>query len=141
MIKLNPYLNFNGECEAAFNFYKNIFGGEFLGGMFKMGDAKGMEIPEAAKNLVMHVAIKIGNDILMGSDTMPGQPFSKGTNNYISIFPDSREEADRLFNELSAGGNPEMPMADQFWGDYFGSLIDKFGICWMVNYNNENKSM
>ena len=139
MIKLNPYLNFDGTCEEAFNFYKFVFGGEFLGGVHKMKDIPGMEIPEEAKNRVMHVALPVGNDLLMGSDIFPGQPFVQGNNNYISIFPESREEADRLFGALSEGGEVEMPMADQFWGDYFGSLKDRFGICWMINYNTANQ--
>lgn len=139
MAKLNPYLNFDGTCEEAFNFYKFVFGGEFLGGVHKMNETPGMEIPEEAKNRVMHVALPVGNDLLMGSDIFPGQPFVQGNNNYISIFPESREEADRLFGALSEGGEVEMPMADQFWGDYFGSLKDRFGICWMINYNTANQ--
>ena len=87
----------------------------------------------------MHVALPVGNDLLMGSDVFPGQPFVQGNNNYISLFPESREEADSLFGALSESGEIEMPMADQFWGDYFGSLKDKFGICWMINYNSENQ--
>jgi Uncharacterized protein conserved in bacteria len=138
MAKLNPYLNFDGTCEEAFNFYKSVFGGEFRGGIYKMKDMEGMEIPESAHDLVMHVALPVGNDLLMGSDVMPGQPFSSGNNNYISIFPESREEADRLFAELSQDGEVEMPMEDQFWGDYFGSFRDRFGIYWMINYNSEN---
>lgn len=138
MAKLNPYLNFDGKTEEAFNFYKSVFGGEFLGGVYKMKDMQGMEVPEEAKERVMHVSLPVGNDILMGSDTMPGQPFVQGNNNYISIFPESREEADRLFASLSQGGEVEMPMADQFWGDYFGSFKDKFGVHWMVNFNQEN---
>lgn len=139
MAKLNPYLNFDGTCEEAFNFYKSIFGGEFLGEVHKMKDIPNMEIPEEAKDRVMHVGLPIGGDILMGSDIFPGQPFVAGNNNYISIFPDSREEADRLFARLSADGEVEMPMEDQFWGDYFGSLKDKFGVCWMINYNSQNQ--
>lgn len=104
-----------------------------------MNETPGMEIPEEAKNRVMHVALPVGNDLLMGSDIFPGQPFVQGNNNYISIFPESREEADRLFGALSEGGEVEMPMADQFWGDYFGSLKDRFGICWMINYNAANQ--
>ena len=138
MAKLNPYLNFDGTCEEAFNFYKSVFGGEFLGGVYKMKDMQGMEVPEEAKERVMHVSLPVGGDILMGSDTMPGQPFTVGNNNYISIFPESREEADQLFAALSEGGDVEMPMEDQFWGDYFGSLKDKFGVYWMVNFNQEN---
>lgn len=139
MAKLNPYLNFDGTCEEAFRFYKIVFGGEFLGDIHKMKDIPGMEIPEEAKNRIMHVALPVGNDLLMGSDVFPGQPFVQGNNNYISLFPESREEADRLFGALSEGGEVEMPMADQFWGDYFGSLKDKFGICWMINYNSANQ--
>lgn len=138
MAKLNPYLNFDGTCEEAFNFYKSVFGGEFLGGVYKMKDMQGMEVPEEAKERVMHVSLPVGGDMLMGSDTMPGQPFTAGNNNYISIFPESREEADQLFAALSEGGDVEMPMEDQFWGDYFGSLKDKFGVYWMVNFNQEN---
>ncbi len=138
MAKLNSYLNFDGTCEEAFNFYKSVFGGEFLGGVYKMKDMQGMEIPEEAKELVMHVGLPIGEDMLMGSDVMPGRPFTMGNNNYISIFPESREEADRLFAALSEDGEVEMPMEDQFWGDYFGSLKDKFGVYWMVNFNQEN---
>ncbi|MEA4996015.1 MAG: VOC family protein [Petrimonas sp.] len=139
MAKLNPYLNFDGTCEEAFRFYKVVFGGEFLGDVHKMKDIPGMEIPEEAKNRIMHVALPVGNDLLMGSDVFLGQPFVQGNNNYISLFPESREEADRLFGALSEGGEVEMPMADQFWGDYFGSLKDKFGVYWMINYNSANQ--
>lgn len=143
-MKLNPYLNFDGNCDEAFQHYKNVFQAEYVGpGVMRFGDVpdqEGMTIPEELKNRVMHVAIKVGNDILMGSDTMPGmqsRPFQIGDNSYISIHPDSREEADRLFAELSNGGEVEMPMEDQFWGDYYGSLRDKFGTSWMINYNEQ----
>ena len=139
MAKLNPYLNFDGKTEEAFNFYKSVFGGEFQGEVSRLKDVPGMEIPEEAKERVIHVALPIGNDVLMGSDIMPGQPFVLGNNNYISVFPDSREEADRLFDALSEGAEVEMPMADQFWGDYYGSLKDKFGVCWMINYHTQNQ--
>lgn len=139
MAKLNPYLNFDGTCEEAFLFYRSVFGGEFRGEIFKMKDIPDMEIPAGAENRVMHVALPVGDDLLMGSDTYPGQPFVVGNNNYISIFPESREEADRLFEALSEGGEVEMPMADQFWGDYFGSLKDRFGIQWMINYPSQDQ--
>ena len=138
MAKLNPYLNFNGKCEEAFTFYKSVFGGEFLGGIMRMGDAPGAdELREEDKNRVMHVALPIGGDLLMGSDTYPGgmQNLVEGNNNYISIFPDSREEAERLFNALSEGGAVLVPLAEQFWGDHYGQLKDKFGIFWMINYH------
>lgn len=144
-MKLNPYLNFDGQCEEAFNFYKKVFQTEFIEfGIMKFGDMPPSEdmppLPDELKNRVMHVGIKVGDETLMGSDTMPGmgKPFAKGINSYISIHPDSREEADRIFNELSEGGEVEMPMEDQFWGDYYGSLIDKFGTPWMINYNEQS---
>jgi PhnB protein len=145
MAKLNPYLNFDGTCEEAFNFYKTVFGGEFKGGITKMMDLEennleGMIITEEDREKVMHVCLPIGDELLMGSDVMCEQRslFKTGNNNYISVFPDSREEADRLFNELSAGGEVEMPMEDVFWGDYFGSFKDKYDIYWMINYNPED---
>ncbi|MGN6212136.1 VOC family protein [Parafilimonas sp.] len=141
MPKLNPYLNFDGKAEEAFTFYKSVFGGEFRGEVFKMGNAPGCEnLPEVEKNRVMHIALPVGNDLLMASDIVPsmGHKLIEGNNNYVSIFPDSREEADKLFNGLSAGGQVEMPMADQFWGDYFGSFTDKYGVKWMINYSSQN---
>ena len=137
MTKLNPYLNFDGTCEVAFLFYQSVFSGEFRGGIFRMGDAPGMENLSAEdKNKVMHIALPVGNDLIMGSDTLQGMGHSltMGNNNLISIFPDSREEADRLFNGLSAGGKIIVPIQDQFWGDYYGNFIDKYGVAWMINY-------
>ena len=137
-MKVNPYLNFDGKAEEAFIFYKSVFGGEFTGNM-KMKDAPdGDKLPKDEQNRIMHISLPIGKEnLLMGSDIMPsmGQKLNKGNNNYISLHPESKAEADRLFKGLSAGGEIEMPMADQFWGDYFGSFIDKFGICWMINFN------
>ena len=123
-----------------FNFYKSIFGGDFSGKM-KMQDAPGGdELPPEEQNRLMHISLPIVKDItLMGSDIFPsmGQTLKEGNNIYISLHPESRGDADRLFNSLSAGGEIEMPMEDQFWGDYFGSFIDKFGIGWMINFNPE----
>ena len=136
---MHPYLNFDGQAEEAFNFYKSVFGGEFLM-LQKMGDAPDADkIPDDEKNRVMHVALPINDHtILMASDCLPsaGHGLKKGNNMYISINTDSREEADRLFNGLSADGLVEMPMEDMFWGDYFGSFTDKFGIQWMVNFGS-----
>src|SRR5690606_18116044 len=119
---LNPYLNFDGNAEEAFRFYHTIFGGEFF--IQKMDQAPGTEnLSENEKNRAMHVAISIGeNQYLMASDFLPsqGHVLTQGNNNYISITTDSRDEADRLFNGLSAGGKVEMPMEHMFWGDYFG---------------------
>lgn len=140
MAKLNPYLNFDGTAEEAFTFYKSVFGGEFVGA-HKMGNAPGTEnLSDEEKNRMMHISLRIGGDLLMASDIVPsfGQTLTVGNNNYISVFPESKEEADRIFNGLSQGGIVEMPMEDQFWGDYFGSFRDKFGVYWMINYNEEN---
>ncbi len=142
MAKLNSYLNFDGTAEEAFNFYKSVFGGEFRGGVMRMGDAPGTEnLSDDEKKRVMHIALPIGNDLLMASDIVPsmGHKLTVGNNNYISIFPESREEADRLFNGLSIGGAVEMPMQEQFWGDYFGSFTDKYGIGWMINYSTQGQ--
>jgi PhnB protein len=140
MTKLNPYLNFDGTCEEAFLFYQSVFGGEFMGGIFRMGDAPGMEhLSDKDKNKVMHMALPVGTDLIMGSDILPdiGHILTVGNNNQISIFPDSREDAERLFNGLSAGGKIIVPLQDQFWGDYYGNLIDKFGVAWMINYSRQ----
>ena len=140
MTKLNPYLNFAGTCEEAFLFYQSVFGGEFTGGIFRMGDAPGTEnLSTEDKNKVMHIALPIGNDLLMGSDSIQGMGpgLVMGNNNLISIFPDSREEADRLFNGLAAGGNIIQPLQDQVWGGYYGNFIDKFGVAWMINFSGQ----
>ena len=133
---VHPYLNFDGQAEEAFNFYRSVFGGEFTANM-KMTDAPGSEgLPEAEKNRTMHISLPIGKEtILMASDILPsaGHKLVNGNNLYISLSPDTREEADRLFIGLSKEGEIEMPMEDQFWGDYFGSFTDRFGIRWMVN--------
>lgn len=132
---LNPYLNFDGNAEEAFRFYQTVFGGELH--IQKMSEAPGTEnLPEAEKSRTMHVGLPIGNgQFLMASDILPslGHVLHVGNNNYISVTPDNREEADRIFNGLSAGGVVEMAMADMFWGDYFGSFTDKFGVKWMIN--------
>ncbi|WP_028295614.1 VOC family protein [Olivibacter sitiensis] len=138
MATLNPYLNFDGKAEEAFTFYQSIFGGELF--IQKMGDAPGMEqLPEEEKNYVMHVSLPVGDNLLMASDCLKsqGHELRIGNNCYISLAPDSRQEADRIFAALTEGGTVEMPLADMFWGDYFGSLKDKFGIQWMINYNDK----
>ncbi|NLR66478.1 VOC family protein [Chitinophaga varians] len=135
---LNPYLNFSGNCEEAFNFYKSVFGGEFLVVM-RFSDSPPEYAPaEHEKNKVMHVALPIGKgSILMGSDVPEhmGGTVTNGTNFAIAITADSEADADKLYSSLSAGGNASMPMAKQFWGSYFGMLTDKFGVSWMVSYD------
>ena len=134
-MKLNPYLNFDGNAEEAFKFYQSFFGGELF--LQRMNQAPGTEsLPENEKNRVMHVSIPIGDgQFLMASDCLPsmGHKLNVGNNNYISVTPDSRKEAD-------IGGKVEMPMADMFWGDYFGSFEDKFGVRWMINFSNKENS-
>ena len=142
MPTFHPYLNFAGNAGEAFDFYKSVFGGQFIARQ-KMSDAPGTEsLPEHEKDYLMHIALPLASGtILMASDCVPsaGHILNVGNNVYINIAADSREEADRLFNGLSAGGEVEMPMADMFWGDYFGSFKDKFGIQWMINYSARNQ--
>ena len=139
MTKFNPYLNFAGNTEEAFHFYKSVFGGEFASVVrFKDMPVGGMNLSEGDSNKIMHISLPIGDgQMLMGTDALEslGQKLRQGNNVHISIHPDSREEADRLFNGLSEGGKIEMPMADQPWGDYYGSFLDKFGVHWMINYH------
>ncbi len=139
---LNPYLNFDGETEEAFNFYKSVFGGEFaVFQRFKdMPDSDKMPADQQEK--VMHVSLPVGASMLMGSDTMEGMgpPLSVGNNVHISVSPESKEETKRIFDGLSKGGNIDMPLDDMFWGSYFGACTDKFGVRWMVNFDyNQQK--
>ena len=140
---VNPYLMFNGTCEEAFLFYKSVFGGDFpYIGKFKDAPAEeGEVLSEEAQNRIMHVSLPIGSSILMGSDTHPRYgDVGFGDNFSVSINAESREEADKIFNGLSAGGKVEMPMNDTFWGSYFGMFKDKFGINWMVSFD-KNEGM
>jgi PhnB protein len=138
MTRLHPYLNFAGNAEEAFDFYKSVFGGEFSSVVrFKDMPMEGVTIPKQDEDKIMHVSLPIGEDsILMASDALEslGQQLAQGNNAYVLVNPDTREEADRIFNALSEGAEIEMPIADQAWGDYFGSLKDKFGVMWMVDY-------
>jgi len=143
MTTINPYLIFNGNCEAAFLFYQSVFGGEFpYIGKFKdmpAGDNT-PELSEEEGNRIMHVSLPIGQTVLMGSDSNSASgDVVFGGNVSISVNVESKDEADRIFNGLSAGGNAYMPMADTFWGAYFGMFTDKFGINWMVNFDKNEK--
>jgi PhnB protein len=139
MTALNPYLNFNGNTEEAFNFYKSIFGGEFIGGVRRFRDTpEGSRLPEHEQDKVMHIALPFGKgNMLMGTDALEsmGYALQMGNNFHLTIQTESKEEADKLFNGLSDGGKTTMPMQDMFWGDYFGMLVDKFGVQWMVSYS------
>lgn len=140
MRSINPYLNFTGECEAAFNFYKSVFGGDFVQmSRYKdMPPAEDREAMDIDGDLIMHVSLPISKEsILMGSDA--GGEWAKhtvtGNNVQLSLSVDSQEEADRIFSALGAGGLAKMPMEKTFWGSYFGMLTDKFGINWMISYD------
>jgi PhnB protein len=138
MAKLNAYLNFGGNTGKAFNFYRSVFGGEFRNiTRFKDMPMPGVALPKGDENKIMHIALPVGkDDVLMASDVLEGfgHKLVMGNNVTISIFPDSKQEADRMFRALSAGGKIDMPIADQPWGDYYGDFIDKFGVRWMVDY-------
>ncbi len=145
MARTSTYLNFSRNTEEAFNFYKSAFGREFEGGIHRMGEVGHQEgtpeMAEADKNLIMHVALPIlGGHMLMGTDAPESMGFKVnfGNNVYINLEPDTRGETDRLFQALSYdGGKVGMPLQEMFWGDYFGSLTDKFGVQWMFNCTNK----
>ena len=140
MASVSTYLNFPGNTEEAFLFYRSVFGGEFAGDIRRMGEvpaAPGQPpIPEASRNLVLHVALPIlGGHMLMATDASESMGFKLQTGNNVNLNlqPDTRAEAERLFKALSQCGEISMPLQDMFWGDYFGSLTDRFGINWMIN--------
>ena len=141
MTTINPYITFTGNCEAAFTYYKTVFGGEYsyigrFNGMPPQEGAPAMSAEDGEK--IMHVSLPISKEtILMGSDSV-GEWCAKivtGNNFSVSITTDSQAEADRLFTALSADGQATMPMSQTFWGSYFGMLTDKFGISWMISFD------
>ena len=140
MARVSTYLNFNRQTEEAFERYRAVFGGDFIGGLHRMGEvpaAPGQPaMPEADQQLVMHVELAIlCGHVLMGTDAPESMGFklAQGNNVHINLEPDTRAETERLFAALSEGGQVQMPLQEMFWGDYFGSLTDRFGICWMFN--------
>jgi len=136
---INPYLNFPGSSEEAFNFYKSVFGGEFTTLQRFKETPDGNKLSAALQEQIMHIALPIAPGYtIMATDAPAEMGFSlqQGNNFYIAISPDSKEEATRLFNGLSAGGKIEMELQDTFWGAYYGSFRDKFGVGWMVNYTH-----
>lgn len=140
--KIDPYLNFPGTAEEAFSFYHSLFGGELMGPQ-RFGDVEGMDnLSEEEKNKIMHVAISLENGtLLMGSDILEsmGHEAAPGNNVYISLSVESKEEADRLFSDLSKDGKVEMAMEDTFWGDYFGIAVDRYKVQWMISYTYPQK--
>jgi PhnB protein len=135
---VHVYLNFNGNCEEAFLFYRSVFGGEFSHvGKFHEMPSDEFQVSEADRNRIMHITLPYGDSIIMGSDItsdMAGQ-FKQGNNFSVSITTNTKEEADRIFLALGEGGQITMPLGNVFWGDYFGMLTDKFGIAWMISFN------
>jgi PhnB protein len=144
MAQINPHINFNGNAEEAFNFYKSVFGGEFTK-IMRFKDMASPEFPvtENEANKIMHIALPIGKNLLMANDVpdILGKTNENENRSKISISAESREEADKLFNGLSVGGKIEMPIYDSPWGSYFGMFRDKYGIEWMVDFDVNYKSL
>lgn len=146
MARTNTYLNFNRTTEAAFLFYQTVFGGEFGGnGIMRFGDIPPMEgaptLPEEDKNLIMNIELAItGGHVIMGTDAPESMGFklNQGNNIHLSLEPDTRVETKRLFDALSQGGKIEMELQDMFWGAYYGSCCDRFGIQWMFNCSSKD---
>lgn len=140
---INPHINFNGNAEEAFNFYKSVFGGEFAKVMrFKELASPKFPVSEKEENKIMHIALPIGkSNVLMGNDVpeILGKTNEHENRSKIAISAESKEEADRLFHGLSAGGEIEMPITDSPWGSYFGMFRDKYGIEWMVDFDPNYK--
>jgi PhnB protein len=138
MAIINPHINFNGNAEEAFHFYRSVFGGEFAK-IIRFKDLASAEFPVAENeaNKIMHIALPIGKSVLMANDVpeILGRTNENENRSKIVISAESKEEADKLFNGLSAGGQIEMPIADSPWGSYFGMFRDKYGIEWMVDYD------
>jgi len=138
MALINPHINFNGNAEEAFNFYKSIFGGEFAM-IIRLKDLSSPEFPVDEKdvNKIMHIALPIGKNVLMANDVPEsmGRVNENENRSKISISAESKEEADKLFSGLSAGGSIEVPIGDSPWGSHFGMFRDKFGIEWMVDFD------
>jgi len=143
MAGVSTYLIFNGNAEEAFNFYKTVFGTEFEGGVMRYGDAPppgDHPLNDEEKQMIVNVALPIlGGHVLMASDMLPSgeHHVTNGDNFQITLLPDTRTEADRLFAALSAGGKVSDPMQEAFWGDYYGGLTDKFGIQWNINTSSK----
>jgi PhnB protein len=138
MAKVNPYLTFNGNCEEAMNFYRSVFKTEFVTMVrFKDFPKESNEMPENTLNQIMHAALPIGKETMLMACDSPRAfpPVAFGQHLSLSVSADSKEEADQLFNGLAQGGRIAMPMDNTFWGAYFGMLVDKFGVIWMVAYD------
>ncbi len=142
MAQINPYINFNGNAEEAFNFYKSAFGGEFTR-VVRFKDLPNPEFPLAKneEDKIMHIALPIGKNVLMGNDVpeFMGKVNEQENRSKISVSVGSKEEADNLYHRLSAGGKVEMPIGDSPWGSYFAMFRDKYGIEWMIDYDKNDR--
>ena len=141
MVTINPYLNFPGNTEEAFIFYKSVFGGEFLNLTRFKDTQEGGKVSENEKEKIMHISLPVGKNIFMATDALEsmGHKLTAGNNFQLSVETESKEEATKIFNGLSKGGKVTVPLADAFWGAYFGMLQDKFGVQWMVSYTQPQK--
>jgi PhnB protein len=143
MATINPYLNFDGNCEEAFEFYRSQFGGEFASKVLMKDMDCGVPVPAGAENMILHMALPIKGNMLLGSDAPEGMGYPQYTvgNNYsVSISADTEEEGRKLFDGLSAGGNVMAPYAEAFWGGLFGMFTDKFGVHWMVAFDKRQQT-
>ena len=144
MTLINPHINFNGNAEEAFSFYKSVFGGEFAKVVrFKDISSPDFSVPENEGNKIMHIALSIGPNVLMANDVPDslGRTNENENRSKISISTESREEADRIFKELSVGGRIEFPIGESPWGSYFGMFRDKYGIEWIVDFDPARLSL
>jgi PhnB protein len=142
MASINPHINFNGNAEEAFNFYKSAFGGEFTRLIrFKDLASAEFQVDEAEGNKIMHIALPIGKTILMANDvpSIMGRTNENENRSKIVVSAESKEEADKIFNGLSEGGQIEMPISDSSWGSYFGMFRDRYGIEWIVDFDPNYK--
>ncbi len=139
MAVINPHINFNGNAEEAFTFYQSVFGGTFTK-IVRLKDLSSPEFPvaESDANKILYISLPIGSNLLIGNDvpSFLGKVNERENRSKISISAESKEEADKLFNGLSAGGEVEMPIGDSPWGSYFGMFRDRYGIEWMVNFDS-----
>ena len=140
---LNPYLNFDGRTEEAFNFYKSVFGGDITMMMRFKDSPEAGKVPAADADKIMHASLPIGKgNILMATDMLEsmGQKMVAGNNFHLSLSADSKEETDKIFNALAKGGKVSVPPAKMFWGSYFGMCTDKFGVQWMISHDENPNS-
>jgi PhnB protein len=135
MVTINPYLNFRGNTEEAFNFYKSVFGGEFAMLQRFKDSPEASRVKESEQNMLMHISLPVGRNVLMGTDAIEstGHNITIGDNILLSVSTESKEETDKIFNGLSKDGKVQVPPSKMFWGSYFGMLTDKFGVTWMVS--------